>query len=56
MAKCMSLSFRLDCQVASDCFRVQGCEGPDHAAALRKELEAGLRPQNVCDSILEDKS
>ena len=29
-------------QVASDSFRVQGCEGPDHAAAVRKELQAGL--------------
>mmetsp|Transcript_99050 Transcript_99050/g.236355 ORF Transcript_99050/g.236355 Transcript_99050/m.236355 type:complete len:1014 (-) Transcript_99050:67-3108(-) len=38
----LSANFRLrvEAEVASDCFRVQGCEGPDHAAALRKELEA----------------
>lgn len=35
-----NFGLRVEAEVASDSFRVQGCEGPDHAAAVRKELQA----------------
>jgi len=31
-----------DREAASDSFRIQGCEGPDHAAAVQQELQAEL--------------
>ncbi|CAE7928452.1 unnamed protein product [Symbiodinium necroappetens] len=31
---------RAEAEVGGDCISIQGCEGPDHALRLRKELEA----------------
>ena len=31
----------LEPEAASDSFHIQGCEGPDHAAAVQQELQVG---------------
>ena len=37
-------------QVGGDCISIQGCEGPDHALRLRKELEASWKEHFCCGS------
>ena len=38
---CDRVPMLADREAASDSFRIQGCEGPDHAAEVQQELQAG---------------